>query len=78
MTPFAQTLVRTTTIRHHTERGPVTTAHNARLQRKGKGGKKTTDFKEAGDLGLTLATDTLRALLENGKFPSWKELILSP
>ena len=50
MTPFAQTLVRTTTIRHHTERGPATTAHNARLQRKGKGGKKTTDFKEAGDL----------------------------
>ena len=31
MTPFAQTLVRTTTIPHHTECGPATTAHNARL-----------------------------------------------
>ena len=51
-------------------------AHGDKGKRKGKGGKKTTNFKEAGDLGLTLATDTLRALLENGKFPSWKELIL--
>ena len=33
MTPFAQTSVRTTTIRHHTERGTATTAHNARLRR---------------------------------------------
>ena len=32
MTPFAQTLVRTTTTRHHTERGTATTAHNARLR----------------------------------------------
>ena len=31
MTPFGQTLVRTTTIPHHTECGPATTAHNARL-----------------------------------------------
>ena len=31
MTPFAQTFVRTTTIPHHTECGPTTTAHNARL-----------------------------------------------
>ncbi|MDE0532618.1 MAG: hypothetical protein OXI01_14395 [Albidovulum sp.] len=29
-------------------------------------------------MGLALATDTLGALLDNGKFPSWKELILSP
>ena len=53
-------------------------AHGDKGRRKGKGRKKTTDFKEVGDLGLTLATDTLRALLKNGKFPSWKELILSP
>ena len=33
MTPFGQTLVRTTTI-PHTECGPATTAHNARLLRK--------------------------------------------
>ena len=32
MTPFGQTLVRTTTIHHHTERGTATTAHNARLR----------------------------------------------
>ena len=32
MTPFAQTSVRTTTIPHHSERGPATTAHNARLR----------------------------------------------
>ena len=32
MTPFGQTSVRTTTIRHHTERGTATTAHNARLR----------------------------------------------
>ena len=32
MTPFGQTLVRTTTIPHHTECGPATTAHNARLR----------------------------------------------
>ena len=31
MTPFGQILVRTTTIPHHTECGPATTAHNARL-----------------------------------------------
>ena len=30
---------------------------------------KTTDFKEAGDLGFALASKSLRALLENGKFP---------
>ena len=32
MTPFGQTLVRTTTTPHHTECGPATTAHNARLR----------------------------------------------
>ena len=32
MTPFGQTSARTTTIRHHTETNPATTAHNARLQ----------------------------------------------
>ena len=32
MTPFAQTSVRITTIRHHTEHGTATTAHNARLR----------------------------------------------
>ena len=32
MTPFGQTSVRTTTIRHHTEPGTATTAHNARLR----------------------------------------------
>ena len=32
MTPFGQTSVRTTTIRHHTERGTATTAHNARFR----------------------------------------------
>ena len=52
-------------------------AHGDKGKRKGKGGKRTMDFKEAGDLGLTLATYTLRRLLENGKFPSWKKLILS-
>ena len=35
MTPFAQTSVRTTTIRHHTERDTATTAHNARLREAG-------------------------------------------
>ena len=35
MTPFGQTLVRTTTIPHHTECGPATTAHNARLPWRG-------------------------------------------
>ena len=34
MTPFGQTLVRTTTIPHHTECGPATTAHNARLHKR--------------------------------------------
>ena len=32
MTPFAHTSVRITTMRHHTERGSATTAHNARLR----------------------------------------------
>ena len=32
MTPFAQTSVRTTTTRHHTERAIATTAHNVRLR----------------------------------------------
>ena len=43
MTPFDQTSARTTTIRHHTERGPATTAHNARLRlgRRGKDGEIT-------------------------------------
>ena len=31
MTPFAQTSVRASTIRHHTDRGPATTAYIARL-----------------------------------------------
>ena len=53
-------------------------AHGDKGKRKRRRKKKATDFKKAADLGLTLATDTLRALLENGKFPSWKELILSP
>ena len=38
LTPFGQTLVRTTTIPHHTECGPATTAHNARLRRRERGG----------------------------------------
>ncbi len=53
-------------------------AHGDKGKRKRRRRKKATDFKKAADLGLTLATDTLRALLENGKFPTWKELILSP
>ena len=40
--------------------------------------KNTTDFKEAADLGFKLSCQTLRALLENGEFPNWKERILSP
>ena len=32
MTPFAQTSVRASTIRHHTDRGPATTAYIARLR----------------------------------------------
>ena len=52
-------------------------AHGDKGKRQGKGKKKTTDFEVAADLGFTLASKTLRALLENGEFPKWKELILS-
>lgn len=52
-------------------------AHGDEGKRKGNKKKKTTDFKEAADLGFMLASKTLRALLENGEFPKWKELILS-
>ena len=52
-------------------------AHGGKGKRQGKGKKKATDFKEAADLGFTLASKSLRALLENGEFPKWKELILS-
>ena len=41
MTRFGQTSVRTTTIRHHTEPGTATTAHNARLHSGGAPGQKT-------------------------------------
>lgn len=40
--------------------------------------KKTIDFKHAADSGFTLASETLRALLDRGEFPNWKELVLSP
>ena len=53
-------------------------AHGDKGKRKRRGRKKTTDLEQAADFGLTLATDTLRAVLQNGIFPSWKELILSP
>ena len=53
-------------------------AHGDNAKRQGKKSKKTTDFNEAGDLGFTLASGTLRALLENGEFPKWNELILAP
>ena len=52
-------------------------AHGGNGNRQGKGKKKTTDFKEAADLGFGLASRSLRALLEKGEFPKWKELILS-
>ena len=52
-------------------------AHGDKGKRQGKRKKKTTDFEVAADLGFTLASKTLRALLENGEFPKWKELILS-
>ena len=52
-------------------------AHGDTGKRKGRRKKKTTDSEEAADLGLKLASETLRALLENGEFPKWKELILS-
>ncbi len=52
-------------------------AHGNAGKRKGKLRKENADFKEAGDLGFSLASGTLRALLERGEFPDWKELILS-
>ena len=52
-------------------------AHGDKGKRQGKRQKKTMDFEVAADLGFTLASKTLRALLENGEFPKWKELILS-
>ena len=49
---------------------------------KGKGprrrNKKRFVPEEAAKLGFTLASDTLYALLDNGEFPNWKRLIMSP
>ena len=53
-------------------------AHGDKGKRQGKRKKKTVDFKEAADLGFSLASRSLRALLENGEFPKWKQLIMSP
>ncbi len=53
-------------------------AHGDTGKRKRKKKKNTTDFNDAADLGFKLAFQTFRALLENGKFPNWKERILSP
>ena len=53
-------------------------AHGEKGKRQGKGKKKTTYFEEAADLGFALASRSLRALLKNGEFPKWKELIMSP
>ena len=44
---------------------------------KGQRKKKGIDFKQAADSGFALASQTLRALLDRGKFPNWKELIMS-
>ena len=52
-------------------------AHGSEGARQGKKKKKAMDFKAAADLGFTLASKTLRALLENGEFPNWKRRILS-
>ena len=65
MTPFAQTLVRTTTIPHHTECGPATTAHNARLRRTViRAGTLVNSGRVAGVEGLDIATT--HALLNTG------------
>ncbi len=51
-------------------------AHGVDRKRKGK--KKTTNFQKSADLGFKLASETLQALLENGEFPDWNKLVLSP
>ena len=51
-------------------------AHGVDSKRKRK--KKMTDFKDAAEVGFSLACETLQALLDNGDFPNWKLLILSP
>ena len=53
-------------------------AHGSKGKRQRTGEKKTTDLEEAADLGFVLASKSLRALLEYGEFPKWKELIMSP
>lgn len=53
-------------------------AHGDTGKRQGKKNKKTIDFKDAAESGFTLASETLRALLDRGDFPNWKELIMSP
>ena len=49
-------------------------AHGERAKRKGN----MVDFEEASDSGFMLASRTLHALLQNGEFPKWKELTMSP
>ena len=51
-------------------------AHGATRKRKGK--TKPTNFQKSADLGFKLASETLQALLENGEFPDWNKLVLSP
>ncbi len=53
-------------------------AHGDTGKRQKKKKKETIDFKHAADSGFALASETLRALLDRGEFPNWKELVLSP
>lgn len=53
-------------------------AHGDTGKPKKKMKNKPMNFKGAAELGFTLASKSLRALLENGEFPNWKELIMSP
>ncbi len=53
-------------------------AHGDKGRRKGERKKKMADFEAATEIGFALASRSLRALLENGEFPKWKQLIMSP
>ena len=53
-------------------------AHGDDRKRKAKRKKNLINFKDTADVGFSLACKTLQALLDNGDFPNWKRLILSP